>query len=200
MFAFIKGQIVSKGTDFLILENNDIGYQIMASAGLLERFPAAGHEAVVHTYHYVREDINALYGFPEKEDLDMFRLLLTVSGVGPKVASTMTGSISPGQFALAVVTGDTNALTSVKGIGKKGAERMILELQDKLKKSDFGGSDIQDRPGFVPNSGSRQSEAISALMVLGYSSSDAVQAVGSSDKPDMPLQELIRLALRQLSR
>jgi Holliday junction DNA helicase RuvA len=200
MFAYIKGQIISKGTDSLVIDNNGIGYQIMASAGLLERFPESGKDALIYTYHYVREDIISLYGFPEKEDLDMFRLLLTVSGIGPKVASAMTGSISPGQFALAVVTGDTKALMSVKGIGKKGAERMILELKDKLKHSDFGGSDVPDKPGLIRGTDSRQSEAISALMVLGYGSSEAVQAVAGCDKPDLPLQELIRLALRQLSR
>lgn len=200
MFAFIKGKIVSKSTDSLIIENNGIGYQIHASAGLLEKFPAVGLDTIVHTHHYVREDINSLYGFPEKEDLDMFRLLLTVSGVGPKVASTMTGSISPGQFALAVVTGDTNTLTAVKGIGKKGAERMILELKDKLKNSDLGVSDMQRNDGAVHGADLRQSEAISALMVLGYNGAEAAHAVGSSDKPGMPLQELIRLALRQLAR
>lgn len=203
MYAYIKGIIINKQPDHLVLENNGIGYLIQASAGLLERFPQSGAEALVHLHHYVREDTIALYGFPDKEDLDMFRLLLTVSGIGPKVASTMVGSISPGPFALAVVTGDTKSLTAVRGIGRKGAERMILELKDKLKNADLStiaSAESSDLSAALNGSDRRQAEAVSALMVLGYTGAEAARAVSLADQPDLPVEELVRLSLRQLAR
>lgn len=197
MYAFIKGEIVSRLLDYLILENRGVGYKIQASPGLMQRFPAAGEQVTVYTYLYVREDQMALYGFPEQEDLNMFELLLTVSGIGPKVASTIVGTLPPSQFALAVINGDAKALTQVRGIGRKGAERLILELKDKLKGV---AEDLPAASVSVSGSG-LQSDAINALAVLGYSSSEAAQAVGRVDvEAAGSLEDVIRLSLRQLMR
>jgi Holliday junction DNA helicase RuvA len=207
MYAYIRGKVVSKGLDNLVIDNHGIGYRLQAASLMLGRFGAIGEETTAYTHLYVREDTFALYGFPTPEDVNLFELLLTVSGIGPKVASSVVASVSPGQFALAVITGDTKTLTQVRGIGKKGAERMILELKDKLKGADWGGDSaaiggmtgvgaaaLADAGQGVPG------EAISALMVLGYTSQEASKAVSAVAKPDLPVEELIRLALRQLAR
>jgi holliday junction DNA helicase RuvA len=199
MYAYIKGRIVTRALDSLVIENQGIGYRILAAPELLDRFPARGEEAVIHTHLYVREDIQALYGFPTAEDLGLFELLLGVSGVGPKVASAIVGSLSPGEFALAVITGDIKRLTQVRGIGRKGAERLVLELKDKLKGADIPS--VQASAGPLGSSKlPHQAEAISALMVLGYSGSEAAKAVGAIYEPERSLEDLIRLALRQLMR
>ncbi len=201
MYAYIRGKVISKLPDNLIVETHGVGYRLLAAASLLDRFPSPGEETVVYTHLYVREDVFALYGFPAQEDVGLFELLLTVTGIGPKVASSVVGSISPGQFALAVITGDIKLLTSVRGIGRKGAERMILELKDKLKGVELASGLESGVSADVGRAGTgRQAEAISALMVLGYSSQEASRAVGAVDAPERSLEELIRLALRQLAR
>jgi holliday junction DNA helicase RuvA len=199
MYAYIRGKIVSRQTDYMIIDNQGIGYKIQAAPALLERFPGRGEEAVVHTYHYVREDAQALFGFPSAEELNMFELLLTVSGIGPKVASAIVGAMSPSHFALAVITGDIKTLTGIRGIGRKGAERIILELRDKLKGTEIPVASASG--SFVDAIGNGcQAEAINALMVLGYSGSEAAKAVMAVYTTECGLEDLIRLALRHLSR
>jgi Holliday junction DNA helicase RuvA len=158
---------------------------------------------LVYTYYYVREDIAALYGFPSQEEYDMFVLLLQVSGIGPKVAITMVAQIPPSEFALAVITGDISRLTQIKGVGKKGAERIILELKDKLKGftlSEFGfaGDDTEYISDSQSETGSVMNEAISALVVLGYSPTDASKAVRNSYVEGMNTEKLVRQALRSI--
>lgn len=205
MYAYIRGKVVTKALDSVVIDNQGIGYRLLASTALIDRFGAVGDETTAFTHLYVREDTFALYGFPSPEDVKLFELLLTVSGIGPKVASTVVGSVSPSQFALAVITGDTKTLTNVRGIGKKGAERMILELKDKLKGSAWGpdSSAGLGTTDLVPAGGSLQGpqhEAISALLVLGYSNIEASRAMEAVYSPERSVEELIRLALRQLAR
>lgn len=202
MYAYIKGTVVARALDSLVVENNGIGYRINAAPELLERFGAVGKETTVYTHLYVREDQFTLYGFPSPEDRSMFELLITVSGIGPKVASAMVGGLSPSEFALAVISGDVKVLTRVRGVGKKGAERLILELKDKLKGVEateaVGASAVG---GAVPTAGqSMQSEAISALIVLGYSPVEATRAIRAADDGAQSLETLIKLGLRQLMR
>ncbi len=201
MYAYIRGTIVSRQADSLVLENQGIGYRILAAPGLIDRFPAKGETALIHTYLYIREDVQALYGFPNEEDLKMFELLMTVGGIGPKVAGTIVGALTPGQFALAVITGDAKTLTQIRGIGRKGAERLILELKDKLKGAEVPES-ILPADGRTAVSGIRtnQTEAVSALLVLGYNGTEAAEAVAAVYDADRSLEELIKLALRQLMR
>jgi len=199
MYAYIKGKVVAHQQDCLIVDNQGIGYRIQASPGLMERFPAKGEEVLVHTHLYIREDIQALYGFPSADDLNLFEMLLTVGGIGPKVASTIVGTLSPSQFALAIITGDTKTLTQVRGIGRKGAERMILELKDKLKGMEMPASASAISPAGIPGS-PHQVEAISALMVLGYSGTEAARAVAAVYEEGCSLEDMIRLALRQMIR
>jgi holliday junction DNA helicase RuvA len=199
MYAYIKGRIVSRQADALVIENQGIGYRILAAPELMERFPARGEETVIHTHLYVREDAQLLYGFPTAEELNLFELLMTVSGIGPKVASAIVGSLSPSHFALAVITGDVGTLTKIRGIGRKGAERLILELKDKLKGVDLPSG--QAMSGLAA-AGAKplQTEAASALMVLGYSGPESARAVSAVYEADRSLEDLIRLALRHLMR
>ncbi len=197
MYEYIKGQIVSRQIDSLVIENQGIGYKILAAPELIERFGARGESAMIHTHLYVREDVMSLYGFPTTEELRLFDLLLGVSGIGPKVASAIVGAMPPNRFALAVMTSDIKSLTQIRGIGRKGAERLVLELKDKLKGSELPQAAEQgDLP--VSESSSIQVEAINALMVLGYTSTQSAEAVGAVLKSGQSLEDTVKLALRKL--
>lgn len=202
MFAYISGVLVQKKEEFIVVDAGGIGYKIFCQQPMQERIGKLNERVLVYTYHYVREDINALYGFPSQEEHDMFILLLQVTGIGPKVANSIAGSIPPGEFALAVITGDLGKLTQVKGLGKKGAERIMLELKDKLKGFSQGMEGLH--ASFLTAGESNhpansvQEEAFSALVVLGYSAVEASKAVKRSYQEGMAIEELIRLALRSV--
>lgn len=197
MFAYIRGTLQNKQSDFIVLESNGIGYKIFTSLSTLNDLGAFGDEIIIYTHLYVREDIINLYGFGSKEELSMFELLISVSGVGPKAAISLLSCISPSKFSLAVVTDDVKTLTKAPGIGNKMAQRIILELKDKIKKeniTDTGSKfDVADGKGDT-----KVSEAISALMVLGYTSSEASKAVSSSYTEDMDLEDIIKNSLKAL--
>ena len=199
MYAFIKGQLIQKKEEFVVVENNGIGYKIFCLATTQERLGKVGDETCVYTYLHVREDIFSLYGFISPEEHDLFVMLLQVSGVGPKAAQLLVASLSPEKFALAVVTGDINTLTQVKGIGKKGAERLVVELKDKLKNYSFSADTNFDKNtdwGAIPSANSVMGESVSALVVLGYPVQEANKAVASVIQEGMKVEEVIRLALR----
>lgn len=202
MYAYIKGLLIQKKEEFVVIEAAGIGYRIFCHPPMQDRFGTVGNTVCVYTYLYVREDTMALYGFPSQEEHDMFVMLLQVSGIGPKVALALTAQVLPSQFALAVITGDVKKLTQVKGVGKKGAERLILELKDKLKGFAFEGSDAEfaaDYTSGATDSDSRvMQEAVSALIVLGYSEPEARKAVSKVYNEDIAVEELIRLSLRAL--
>lgn len=202
MYAYIKGHLIQKKEEFVVLEANGIGYKIFCHPPMQDRFGKTGDSVCVFTYLYVREDTFALYGFPSQEEHDMFVMLLQVTGIGPKVALALVAQVLPSQFALAVITGDVKRLTQVKGVGKKGAERLILELKDKLKGFAFQGEDGEftvDIPdGGLASDSHLMQEAMSAMVVLGYSAQEARKAVTTVYKEDMPVEELIRMSLRAL--
>ncbi len=203
MFAYIKGTLVLKKEDSIIVDNAGIGYQIFCPPPVQERIGKLNDTVCVYTYHYVREDTNALYGFPSPVEHDLFILLLQVTGIGPKVAASLSGSIPASEFALAVITGDTNRLIQIKGVGKKVAERIILELKDKLKgfahemegmDDRFSGSGAAEAEGGI----TVVREAVSALVVLGYSAQQAMKAANEAYTVDIRTEELIRKSLRLL--
>jgi Holliday junction DNA helicase RuvA len=130
LFAFIKGRLDYKHNDYIVVEANGIGYKIFTALSTIEAAGSAGDEIKLHTHLYVREDIMSLYGFLSQEELGMFELLISVSGVGPKVAISVISSVSPSKFGLAVITDDTKTLTRAQGVGNKMAQRIILELKD----------------------------------------------------------------------
>ena len=134
MFAYLKGTLERKTTDSLILDVHGVGYKVFTTTTALCSCQALGSELKVHTHFYVREDTQSLYGFLSEEELKMFEQLISVSGVGPKAALSLVSNIPPSQFGLAVLTDDTDRFIKTPGIGKKTAQRIILELKDKLKK------------------------------------------------------------------
>src|ERR1035437_10383447 len=192
MYAYIKGILIQKKEEYIVLETAGIGYKIYCHPPLQDRFGKTGDSVCVYTYLYVREDTFALYGFPSQEEHDMFVMLLQVTGIGPKVALALVAQIMPSQFALAVITGDVKRLTQVKGVGKKGAERLILELKDKLKGFAFEGPDgtyTMDDAGVSLDSDSLiMQEAMNALVVLGYSGIEARKAVTAVYKEEIAVE------------
>ncbi len=202
MYAYIKGQLVATESDAIIVENGGIGYRIYTASSLIPEFGKEGSDVIVYTHQIVREDDISLYGFPTKSSRQMFALLLSVSGIGPKVASQIMGTLNPDSFAFAVMSQDVKTLTTVKGLGKKGAERLILELRDKFKgmswnEADSQGSEVAACATAVTDA---RTEVLSALMVLGFSGSEAMELVKKSYKAEQSLQENIRMALKAVGR
>ncbi|MBO4494863.1 MAG: Holliday junction branch migration protein RuvA [Clostridiales bacterium] len=202
MYAYIKGTFVSTRGDEVVIENNGIGYRIYMPMLMQGKIGHIGDEVCVYTYHYVREDIFALYGFPTPEDQDMFVLLLSVSGIGPKTAIAVVELLDPSELAMAVLSGDVKKISTVKGLGKKSAERIVLELKDKLKGFDMSSMPKQDDlSGEIPSSGMGVLEdCVSALVVLGYPASDANKAARSAFEEGLSVEELIRKSLRLLAK
>ena len=201
MFAYIKGTIEAKGNDSVIVEAGGIGYRIYTAMSTLNAIGQTGTQVKMHTHYYVREDLVALYGFYTMEELGMFDMLLTVSGVGPKAAISMISTLSPSRFALAVVSQDSKSLTKAQGIGTKMAQRIILELKDKISKEQLTAKGAADSGINVEEgSSSALSEAISALMVLGYNSFEASNSVNRVYTEGMGVEEIIMNALKSLSK
>ncbi len=200
MFAYIKGTLEEKSSNYVVIDVGGIGYQIFMSNISINEIGEIGKNVKVHTYYYVREDNISLYGFLTKEELKMFELLLSVSGIGAKSAIAMLSNITPSSFAFAVVSNDIAKLKKVPGIGPKTAQRIVLELQDKLKaeqelaKVDDEQIDIQD------NNDENISEAIAALQILGYNKKEIDKVFENMDKTDLSVEDLIKKGLSLLAR
>lgn len=204
MYSYIKGQLVKRTDDLIVVDNNGIGYEILCPFALSSKLGACGEDCCIWVYQSVKEDDISLYGFTEPEQKDMFLLLINnVKGVGPKVAHSICSQLDPDRLALAVMAGDVKALTSVKGLGKKGAERIVLELKDKVKSegtSSIAASSVSEISDIGSSAGNIGSEAVEALMFLGYKQPDAASAVSAAYEDGIELQDLIRKALKSLAR
>lgn len=193
MIAYIRGLVEEFGEDYVIIDNNGIGYYISMPMNEIEKLKKQKGAVKINTYHYVREDSIDLFGFIEKESLNMFKLLLNISGVGPKAALSMLSALSPQNITLAIITGDEKALCKAQGVGKKLAQRIILELKDKFKNYDFlPGEDVE-----TPIYNDSQ-EAIGALMSLGYTRQEAVHAIKKVDAEGKGIEDIVKLALKVL--
>lgn len=193
MIAYIRGLIEEYGEDYVIIDNNGIGYYISMPVNEIENLRKQKGVVKIHTYHYIREDSVDLFGFLERESLNMFEQLLNVSGVGPKAALSMLSSMSPQSMTLAIITGDEKSLCKAQGVGKKLAQRIILELKDKFKNYDFLPRD----DGEVIR-GNDCIEAIDALMALGYTRQEAAMAIKKTDTNGKEIEEIVKLALKVL--
>ena len=198
MFAYIKGSIEEKGNNYVVIDVGGVGYQIFMPASSIEKAGELGSITKVHTYYYVREDNISLYGFLSKEELKMFELLLSVSGIGAKSAIAMLSEITPSSFALAVITNDVSKLVKIPGVGKKTAERMILELKDKLKTEEAVQKDEKVSVAIAEDG--KVQEAISALQVLGYNKKEIEKVLGKIDADNLNVEDIIRKALALLAR
>lgn len=194
MYYYISGTVVSRQDGFVVIDNGGIGYKIFTSETTRTSLRDSG-EAVLYTYLHVREDIFDLYGFATNDERNMFLQLLSVSGVGPKAALAILSVMPPNSVALAVITNDAKSLTKAAGVGAKMAQRIILELKDKLKNAEILPAEITEEISITDS----QSEAVSALMVLGYSQNDAKHAVAKTDA-SLPTEEIVRHALTNLMR
>ncbi len=202
MFAYIKGSLEVKTTGYVVIETNGIGYKIYMSETAIERLGEIGSITKVHTYVKVREDDVSIFGFNTNEELRMFELLLSVSGIGAKSAISILSNISPSSFALAVITNDIATLKKLPGIGVKSAQRVILELKDKLKTEEITKTDkaptIEMKQKVQEDD--RVSEAISALQVLGYSRKEIETAMEKIDVTSLTVEDIIRKGLNNLAR
>jgi Holliday junction DNA helicase RuvA len=201
MYAYIKGKLEARSSDYIIIEAGGIGYRVNVPLSTLEAAGQPGSDLKVFTHLYVREDIMSLYGFATQEELGMFELLLTVSGVGPKAALSLISAVAPSRFGLAVITDDVKTLTRAQGIGAKLAQRIILELKDKIKKEQLSaaGKEGFDKSAVLPGD-SRISEAVSALIVLGYTPAEASRAVASVYSDESDTETVVKNALKSLIR
>ena len=196
MISYIKGTLEAKNVDNVIIEIGGIGYKIFMSATSMDRLGEVGTEVKVHTYMRVREDDISLYGFCTNEELKMFEQLLGVSGVGAKVALSILANISPSSFALAIITGDLNTLKSLPGIGAKSAQRMILELKDKMKTQEAIETEFIPAKTAIKND--KAKDAIEALQVLGYARRDIDLAISKIDTNELSVEEIIKQGLKYL--
>ena len=196
MISYIKGRLEAKNLDNVIIEVGGIGYKIFMSVNSMDRLGETGTEVKVHTYMRVREDDISLYGFCTNEELKMFEQLLGVSGVGAKSALSILANISPSSFALAIITGDLNTLKSLPGIGAKSAQRMILELKDKMKTQEAIETEFIPVQNTVKND--KAKDAIEALQVLGYSRRDIDLAISKIDTNVLSVEDIIKQGLKYL--
>ncbi len=197
MYAHIEGTLQEKSADGVVIDAGGVGYELSVSSATLAACPQTGEKVKLFAYLSVREDAMELYGFYSREEKRMFLRLIGVSGIGPKTALGVLSALSVRDLSIALVSGDAQALSRAPGIGKKTAQRLVLELKDKVDNDDLTSAGAS-APAKAA-AGGAESEAIEALMALGYPASEAAKAVsriaGQADKPD----ELLRLALRSMS-
>ena len=196
MISYIKGNLEVKNIDNIVIEVGGIGYKIYMSGTSIDKVGEIGNVVKVHTYMRVREDDVSLYGFCTNEELKMFEQLIGVSGVGAKSALSILSNISPSSFALAIISEDLKVLKNLPGIGAKTAQRMILELKDKMKTQDAIESESIPTKIVVKND--KTKDAIEALQVLGYARKDIEMAISNLDTKELSVEEIIKQSLKHL--
>lgn len=199
MIAYIKGTLERRAESYIIIETGGIGYQIFVSPATLAKLPQTGEMVKVFTYFSVKEDGVSLYGFASAEEQEMFHKLLTVSGVGPKGALGFLSQLTPQEIILAIISEDVKTLSKAPGVGRKTAQRVILELKDKFKTEEAlsMGEEVQ---GIVETSvgGDAKFEAIDAMTALGYSRSEAAKAVNAVAAEGMSTEDILKAALKKM--
>lgn len=196
MYEYIKGKYVGINKDYIIVENNGIGYKIFTSGATMSSIPKQGEEIMLYMEQIVREDFLGLYGFDSREELELFKLLLTVSGVGPKAALSLLSISRVNNLKYAILTGDEKHICRGVGIGKKTAARIILELKDKLRADELL-DDSQNSEAGASENVVVLSEALSALLALGYSEKEAESALKNVDKNES-IENIIKASLKLL--
>ena len=198
MFAYIKGSLEMKSSGYIVIDINGLGYKVFMSQNNIDTIGELHDIIKVFTYVKVREDDISIFGFKTQEELKMFELLISVSGVGAKSALVMLSCIEPSDFAIAVISNDVKVLTKVSGIGNKSAQRIILELKDKLKEEQLEEK-LKDSSKKLKDNSENINEAISGLMVLGYSKKDIEKAFEHLDIDNLSIEDLIKKGLILLS-
>lgn len=199
MYAYIKGIVVEKDDENIVIEANNIGYNIRVAAGISKKLPSVGGEAKVYTYTSVREDAFWLYGFSSKEELGLFKLLITVSGIGPKGAMGLLSVMDADTVKLAIISQDSKMIAKAPGIGAKSAGRIILELKDKIDMCDVLGNNTEDNSASSNQADFIRQEASEALVALGYTVSDAYRVLQTMTiDENTSVENVIKQALRKM--
>lgn len=201
MIGYLKGELADIKESYVVLEVGNIGYEVYLPASSIMQLPSKGSIIKVYTYLHVREDAIGLFGFMTKDDLEMFKLLITVNGIGPKGALGILSAITADEIRFAVLAEDAKTIAKAPGIGNKTAGKLILELKDKFKlETAFEQRLInQAKEQDGSNLFSKREEAIQALTVLGYSASDALKIVNQIDiSPELTSEEILKLCLKKM--
>lgn len=200
MISFLRGEIVQKSPTEIVIDVNGVGYSVTIPLSTYEKLEKSEGKQTILTYMHVREDAMQLYGFATEDERELFRLLISISGIGPKMAQGILSGVNVHQLRIAIAEGNIGILTAISGVGKKTAERIIIELRDKLSKTEA------TLPTVISSSKQLKirSEALIALMSLGHSRATAEQALrtvlNETSNSNLPVEELIRLALRHTSK
>lgn len=197
MIYSVRGKVIATEPELVVVECGGVGYACRTSFNTIQKVTGQD-EVMLFTHLAVRENDVELFGFATKEELNSFRMLITVSGVGPKAAVSILSACTPSQFALAVATGDYKAFTRIKGIGTKIAQKIVLELKDKVAKQGTVSVRGESTQAIIPQ-GSNVDEAVTALVVLGYTEGEALSVIAQLD-PSLPVEELIKKALIGLAK
>lgn len=206
MISYIKGPLTAIEEDVIVVEAGGVGMGIHVPLSVLDRLPGIGREVTVYTYFQVREDAMGLYGFLNRQDRDMFRQLIGVNGVGPKAALGILSTMTPDDLRMAIVTGDAKAISRAPGIGPKTAQRLILDLKDKISMEEVLGNLALPCDGGASaalgtaSMGEAAKEAVQALVALGYSNMEANKAVKQVEVTEtMTAEDVLKASLRYLS-
>ena len=205
MIAYVKGELAQKQIGYVVIDVGGLGYKIFMSEPSIDEIGNIGDTVKVHTYYRVSEDDISLFGFNTQEELRMFELLISVSGIGAKTAIAMLACIEPSQFAIAVISNDIDTLKKIPGVGPKSAQRIVLELKDKMKKeqqiAELTNASLEQKSKVkkIIVADSKVQEATDALQVLGYTKKDVEKALEQIDTNDLSVEDIIKRALRELS-
>lgn len=200
MYSYIKGTLEEVREDLIVVENNGIGYNIRIPGSVLDTLPEKGEQIKIYTYLYVREDAFSLFGFTSRDELELFKMLINVSGIGPKGGLAILSVLTANELRFAIVSEDAKVISRAPGIGPKTAKRLIIELKDKINLEDAIGGFEEEIP--VPMHGNNlvKKEASEALVSLGYSASDAAKVLsGIEITADSDVEEVLKAALKQMA-
>lgn len=201
MYSYIRGPLAEVEFDHVVIDVYGVGYTIYIPTNCIEYLPGIGEECKIHTYLYVREDAMMLYGFLTKDDLDLFKQLISVSGIGPKGALGILSALSADDLRFAILAGDSKAIAKAPGIGAKTAQRVILELKDKMSLEDAFEKKLDHEKVMVASANNQvKNDAVLALTALGYSSTESLKAVSKVEiTDDMDVEAVLKLALKQMA-
>ena len=201
MISYIKGELTEIMEDAIVVENNGIGFNIRVPATVISEFSVTGEQVKVYTYLQIREDAHSLYGFLTRDDLEIFKMLINVNGIGPKGALAILSTISPDDLRFAVLSDDVKLISSAPGIGAKTAQKLIIELKDRIKLSDAFGQALahQESSTGMSVDFSARNEAVEALVALGYGNAEALRAVKNIENiEEKDTETILKEALKRL--
>ena len=202
MISFVRGELSEILENIVVVDNNGVGYNVEVPMSVLSGLPSIGNEVKLYTYLSVREDAMKLFGFLTRDDLNIFKLLIGVSGIGPKGALAILSTMTPNDLRIAVMSDDAKAISKAPGIGLKTAQKLIIEAKGKISVPDYmdSGAASLSAAAFVPQDADPRAEAIAALTALGYSNSEAVLAVKKVEYADgMDAEAVLKASLKHLT-